>query len=505
MLLPTFQVGAYQDDALYINLAHALAENHGYVDLMRIGDPPHTFVPPVYPLMLAPLLIVFPYEWLEVVNFWPLQVMSTLLVLGGIGCFAVVLRERKIAEWLLVLALTALAPVTVGMARHIMTEAPYFFFSIAALAALLTWQNRSRSLAWIIVALVLAGLASTTRLIGLSLLGAISFFLWRRLSPFRWLAASMALFAPITIWFARNVVLGTAVAGEYATGLTPTSTDGFAYALAANFTSILTTVLPNGLLPGLSGPQALTIVTQLGIGFVPVAMGVGVTGVVLIGFLYALQSHAEDWVVELYLALYISILLVTQFALEGGERYLAPIFPFLVLYFWQGATWLLQRLPGFRSPVRVTRTMAVVAALFVALYLARGVQAVMQPVRDRLPDVTLGTTWLRENAPQDAVIMATGPREVYLYAQRKVIPFPASTADRAVMAQRIACSQADYVLVRPRMAPGAPQWDDATTQFIAPALDASHAGFALVYTSEDELARVYQILPSETTKCDAAP
>lgn len=505
MLFPTFQVGAYQDDALYINLAHALAESQGYVDLMRVGDPPHTFVPPVYPLMLASLLMVFPYAWLEAADFWPLQFMSAMLVLGGLGCFAVVLRQRKIDEWLLVLALTALAPITVGMAWHIMTEASYFFFSIAALAALTIWENRSRPLAWIVVALTLAALASTTRLIGLSLLGAISFFLWRRLSPFRWLAANVVLFGPIAIWFARNVILGSAVTGEYAAGLTPTSANGFVSALAENLMSILTATLPNVLLPGLNGPQTLAATTHWGIGFVPAILGVVFTGIAIVGLICAVRRRQAVWAIELYFVLYFGLLLATQFALDGGERYLAPVFPFLVLYFWEGAKWLLQGISRLRHPTFVSSTMTVSAIVLLSLYAGRGVQAVVQPVRNRLPDVTLGTIWLRGNTPVDAIIMANGPREVYLYAQRKIVPFPASAADHAVMAQRITCSQADYVLVRPRMAPGAPQWDEATAQFIAPALDADRTDFALVYASPDELTRVYQIVGSETADCDAAP
>lgn len=494
LLMPTFQIGTYQDDALYINLASSIANGHGYVDLMRPENPPHTFVPPVYPLLLTPFLMALPYEWLLIVNFWPLQVMSTLLVLGGLGCFAAILRQRQVVGWVLVFALAALAPVTVGMAWHVMTEAPYFFFSMAALAALTHWANKSTSPAWLFIALTCAVLASTTRLIGLALLGAIALFLWKRMHPIPWLATVAAMFTPIALWFTRNAVLGTAAIGEYASGLTPTSTDAFVGSLADNLVSIMSGLVPNVLLPGVTGPQTLAILSQRGMSFLPIIMGAMIVVVVLIGYARAAKGNSDGWAIELYVALYLGILVATQFALDGGERYLAPIFPFLVLYFWQGSAWVLKQTPGFRSPAHVTKVMGIVVVLFLLLYLARGAQAALRPVRERLPDVTLGTMWLRDNTPADAIIMANGPREVYLYSGRKVVSFPHASDDRTAFAQRIACSGADFVLVRAKMSPGTPPaWDNVTQQQIVPTLTEFPEVFEETYASIDNVTQVYRI------------
>ena len=49
------------------------------------------------------------------------------------------------------------------------------------------------------------------------------------------------------------------------------------------------------------------------------------------------------------------------------------------------------------------------------------------------------------------------------------------------LAQHIVCSQADYVLVRARMVPGAPQWDDVTERSIVPALSERSSLFEQTY------------------------
>jgi len=78
------------------------------------------------------------------------------------------------------------------------------------------------------------------------------------------------------------------------------------------------------------------------ISFIPFVVGGAIVTIGLVGFGHALKTYRHSRVVELYVVFYLLILLATQFALDSGERYLAPIFVFLLLYFWQGATWLLK-------------------------------------------------------------------------------------------------------------------------------------------------------------------
>jgi len=503
LLMRTFQVGSYQDDALYINLAHALATGAGYVDLMSIGEPSHTFVPPVYPVLLSPLLALLPYEWLLHGNFWPLQILSLVLMFGGFACFAVIVRQRENADWAIIVALASLAPVALGMAWHVMSEAPYFLLSLAALAALTKWTEKRESAHFLVVALVCAALASITRLIGLSLIVAIMLYLWWQLRPLTWLISFVATILPVGLWFFRNAMLGVAATGEYTRQLTPESPATFLKSVSENLVALMTTVAPNTIIPGIGGPQLLAWFAQTGTSPLLMVAGIVITIISALGFVLSLRAKELVWAIELYILLYIGILLATRFALAGGERYLAPVFPFVILYFWLGSKWVLQRTPGFRSPGAVNKAMIVAGVLLLFLYTARGVQAIVQPVRDRLPDVTLGTTWVRQNTPVDAIVMANGPREVYLYGQRKVVPYPSLISDRDLLAREITCGHAEYLLVRPKMAPGAPEWDAATAKILIPLLDEYQAQFELTYSSPDGLVRVYHIAHKGDAGCEA--
>lgn len=503
LLMRTFQVGSYQDDALYINLAHALATGAGYVDLMSIGEPSHTFVPPVYPVLLSPLLALLPYEWLLRENFWPFQMLSLALTFGGFACFAVIVRQRKYADWAMIVALASLAPVALGMGWHVMSEAPYFLLSLAALAALTKWAGKRESTHFLVVALACAALASITRLIGLSLIVAIMLYLWWQLRPVPWLIACAATLLPVGLWFLRNSMLGVAATGEYTTQLMPGSSGAFVVSVSENLVALTTTLAPNTIIPGIGGPKLLDWFAQAGMSPLILVAGIMVTIVAALGFAYGLRSQGLVWAVELYVSLYAGILLATKFALSGGERYLAPVFPFIALYFWQGSRLVLQRTPGIRSPTLVNGAMIIAGVVLLLLYTARGVQAVVQPVRNRMPDVTLGTTWLRQNTPVDAVVMATGPREVYLYGQRKVVPYPPAISDHRQLTSEIVCRRADYLLVRPKMVPGVPQWDESTAKTFVPLFDEDQAHFDLTYSSPDGLVRVYRIIRDEHAACES--
>ena len=70
-----FQVGAFSDDATYIVLARSLAHGAGFT-LSNFPQPiPETTFPPGYPLLLAPLVYLWPS------SFIPLKLLSMLATL----------------------------------------------------------------------------------------------------------------------------------------------------------------------------------------------------------------------------------------------------------------------------------------------------------------------------------------------------------------------------------------------------------------------------------------
>ena len=77
------------DSGVYILLAQSLVSGQGYSDVYAVGEPPHTKYPPVFPLLLAPIVYLFD------LNFWAMRLF--ILGLGLLGLYAVFILFRRLA------------------------------------------------------------------------------------------------------------------------------------------------------------------------------------------------------------------------------------------------------------------------------------------------------------------------------------------------------------------------------------------------------------------------
>jgi hypothetical protein len=154
-----------------------------------------------------------------------------------------------------------------------------------------------------------------------------------------------------------------------------------------------------------------------------------------------------------------------------------------------------------------------VGGFLLLISLGRDVQALIDPVRNRLPDVASGATWLAEHTSADAVVLAETPRVSCIYARRSMVPYPDATYEaRVVFGDRDACASIsciaqviqqygiDYVLVTYRISPDLPlHWSSFTKEHIMPLMESDPERFQAVYTSSDGLVRVYQVRPASTS------
>jgi len=113
----------------------------------------------------------------------------------------------------------------------------------------------------------------------------------------------------------------------------------------------------------------------------------------------------------------------------------------------------------------------------------------------------VGAIWLRENASNDAVIMAQQPQSIYLYSQRKTIDYPrvanATELERLIHEQGV-----DYILVAPKLewrADGSLAYDEYTLDVLLPFLNTltEKELLRLVYESEKDMTKVYQVINSQ--------
>lgn len=125
-----YYVGFFNDDAFFVIGARSLLEGR-YVELNHPLEPALRTYLPGYPLLLSPLVALFPNTTL------PLQIFSMVLVLGGLFLFWKLCGHKP------VLILAAINPLTVSLSGTVLSDIPYFFLTpLIFLVARSIWEKR---------------------------------------------------------------------------------------------------------------------------------------------------------------------------------------------------------------------------------------------------------------------------------------------------------------------------------------------------------------------------
>src|SRR5262245_28703109 len=181
------------DNAAYYALARSLLSGHGYREIYDPAQPIHTQYPPVFPLMLAGLLLLGLQPWV------PFKILVVLCSTAAIALSYLWMRRKLRPELAFSVALLmALSPGVIGLSHWELSDVPFWAFTIAALFA---WERlppgNTRRL---LVATALTIVAYFTRSAGLPLIaGAGAWLLLRR----RWkqLAIFVASVLPFLLWW----------------------------------------------------------------------------------------------------------------------------------------------------------------------------------------------------------------------------------------------------------------------------------------------------------------
>ncbi len=195
------QLGDLDGDAAhYVLLAERIAQHLDYRDPVVPGAPAHVRYPPLYPVLLAPLVALLGRDML------------------AIRAFVALLSALALAPWLLVYrrlvpppaalglaALLAVHPYHVNFASRTLSETPFLLLSGIALWLYLRWRDDDRPRDLWLCALALA-LCFLTRSAAIALMAA--------------LAATMALdpalrkrqLGPVPAWLATGAIMAAVFA-----------------------------------------------------------------------------------------------------------------------------------------------------------------------------------------------------------------------------------------------------------------------------------------------------
>jgi hypothetical protein len=139
-----------------------------------------------------------------------------------------------------------------------------------------------------------------------------------------------------------------------------------------------------------------------------IMLGISLSFLFIKGFFLTIRKGIR--LVEVYVLFYGTVLLFHSF---HDERFLIPIYPFLLIY-------LLANFETVRTSFIKMLTCAVLGIFLIAgnIYL---VNNIFEHRQSSVPSYIKSLFWLRDNVPGRIIVMAEDPASVFLYAQKKAI------------------------------------------------------------------------------------
>jgi 4-amino-4-deoxy-L-arabinose transferase-like glycosyltransferase len=418
------------DNAQYLILAKSLLQG-SYRNLQEPGSPPHSQYPPVFPLLLAPVVA------LSGGSFIPAKLLIVACGLVGLLMFYLVLRRLGSGrDWVPPLLLLAVSPLFLSYTHDTYTEVPFVMVSLPALYFLLRGTKERRRWLWAGLAGLFAALAFLTRTQGLALPLGLGVFLflkrrWRELGVF-----ALVFFVAWLPWLIRDLRVphDTGYFAQllrrdwYNAASGNVGAREFLKRILDNIGLYLFRVMPAVVLPVLA--SARTVLPLF---------GVVVSGVAIWGFVAEAKKRAMG-MVEWYVLLAAGVLSVWP-TVWSGDRFLLPILPLLLWYLMAGFRDLARRLKMSKLPAYATGLLAV-------LCLAVNIGQAGTNLKN-LSDYAKGdrfagyddawrtyfqaAEWLRDHTDPKAVVVSRKPVFTYLLSGRQSFVYPYVTDEKQVL------------------------------------------------------------------------
>ena len=448
--VPTIHTGG--DNTAYLSLASSLANDGTYSEVWHPGSPPHAKYPPLYPAVLALMVLLGAKTW---GTFKAVSLLFTALATAF--CFLWVRRLHGPRSAAAVALLLGVAPAVLYSARWILADPLFLALTMGCLWLLTPERPPPADLAnrtdeprpsvsrkgvsanrhmvanrQLAAGLALAVAAYFTRSAGLPLLAAVALWLvlQRRWIPLGVLAGSFAV--PAVLWQMRSggdYVSEFWMINPYAPDLGRASPLQLAQRVVENLWSYMGDYIPNGL-TGLEGLWATVL-------------GVVLAGLAVAGWFRSMRSGPG--VAEIFCFLYTGLILAWP-AVWSGDRFALPLFPLILLYAGESSAFLAGRLTPWlaRAAVVAVATVLLVPAGMSWSEGARGAAGCRPRVATAGPlgcyamsvrEFHSMARWAGEQLPEGAVVFSRKPRLFHAFSGRQSVTYPFTTDGRSLLVQ----------------------------------------------------------------------
>ncbi len=475
------------DNAQYITLAKSILKGE-YRNLAFIGQPVEIEIPPGYPLLIVPLIRMFPN------SFIPAKILSFIAMLFGI-CISLLLFDKykipRLAGFLFSLSLLANS-VFNEFSHWTLTEAPYFAMSIFGVYIFDKYYDSEEILKFVLASVIIF-LTMYIRPVAIPLVVGIFVFLlvikmFKRAATFALIG--IFVYGP---WFVRTILVrkGSEESfylinffGQNTVG--NADTPGLLAKVFSNLNTYLFRDLPT-VFTSVSGKTGILYAT------------IGVLATLLVTTGIIILFIRKKTFLPYYVLLYFGMLLIynPRFA---TFRYLMPIIPIILISIWIALGVKKPDLSRY-SPTIITVVSALMLLLSIISYVpvAKANNNILRQYfagnkYAGLPHIVWlrfieACGWIEQNTPEDARLISRKPRISYILSERpgKVYEF---TNNPSTIISDIDSVGADYVIVD--------RISGTTQAYLIPAIQAYPHRFEVVYKTAEPATYVLKVLPPGT-------
>ncbi|MSR36817.1 MAG: phospholipid carrier-dependent glycosyltransferase [Gemmatimonadetes bacterium] len=499
LMLTVFNPAAHNggDTAGYVTLAHSLLDRGTYQDLWQPGQPPHTKYPPVFPALLAAAIVLGARTWAA------LKVVPALFTTLSVLLAYLWARERRGAPFAAAVALlTAVSSAVLWSSHWELSEPPFMALTFLSLwafdralpadraAAPVPARAPERTVAWLTVGTLAAGLAYFTRSAGLPLLAAagICLLLHRRYRTAAALAVGVGGLA--VLWSMRGgqgaqYVSEFWMIDPYQPDLGRVGVGGLIARVLDNAKLYVLAYVPTGL-TGLRGPLTAPI-------------GLALFG--MAGWGWFRCAWPRPGVAELFVPMYLGLILLWP-AVWSGDRFALPLLPPLLFYAGEALLHLMRNADVTMRRVVVGMAIALFAVPSLSSWgserrTASGCKALVQTdgafscSGTRTYEFVEAAVWGGSHLPEGAVVLTRKPRIWYVESglPSETFPFTKDVARFLAFADSVG---ARYVVMD--------YLDSAASVYVAQALLSQGGAFCALkeFAHGDEVpTQILGIMPPE--------
>ncbi len=473
------------DNAGYIALAYSLLTDGSYTEIFDPAGLPHTKYPPVFPALLAGLMLLGARSWAALKTVAAISTVATALL-------TYLWAERRLGPvWAFGVALAASGASAVLYYSHwVLSDPTFVALTILSLWALERSDDSESGRRWLVIGVVGAGIAYFTRSAGVPLLVAVGAWLllrrrWRAMA-----AMAMGVGVPAVLWLLRARGAGQGDYGSefwlidpYTPSMGRIGGLDMADRIVGNLIGYVGTHVPAGIV----GSQG-------------VAVGVlGVAVVALGGAGWIFSARRTVGPAELFLPLYAGLLLVWP-EVWSGDRFALPLYPLLFGY----GAFFLREVVGRRN--RSYGILAGCVALAAVLVPALGswvgtageasacaartkVQGPFSCYGSRVGAFVEAAGWAGRSLPGGASVLSRKPRLFFVLSGLPSRTFPFDTRSAAHLAEADGAG-ARYELLD--------EWDGLASRYVLGAVQEDPGAFCSIRGfGETGRTQLLGILPTE--------